>query len=61
MTKLIAKTRTATTEQLLEMAGLLNDATTREASMVRAAVTVVLEERLTAAEFDLFFAELDAA
>jgi hypothetical protein len=48
MTKLIAKTRTATTEQLLEMAGLLNDATTREASMVRA-------------EFDLFFAELDAA
>ena len=61
MNALIAKTRQANTEQLLEMAMLLNSVTAKEEMMVRAAVTVALEERLSADEFDAFFAELDAA
>jgi hypothetical protein len=60
MNALIAKAKTATTNQLLEMAMLLNSAETREAVMARAAVTVALEDRLTGAEFDAFFAGLDA-
>lgn len=61
MNALIAKARTASTEQLFEMAMLLNSAVKVEEVMARAAVTVALEERITADEFDAFFEELDAA
>lgn len=61
MNQLIAKARTATTDQLFEMAMMLNNATSREQMMARAAVTVALEERITADEFDTFFGALDAA
>ena len=54
MTNLIAKANTATTEQLLEMAMLLNDATDKIGSMSRMAVMVVLETRITADEFEAF-------
>jgi hypothetical protein len=60
MNALIAKAQTASTEQLLEMAMILNDATTREAIMARAAVSVALEGRMSAEEFDAFFDALDA-
>lgn len=61
MNKLIAKARTATTDQLFEMAIFLNDAVAKEGIMARAAVTAALEERISPEEFDTFFAELDAA
>jgi hypothetical protein len=60
MTAIIAKAQTASTEQLLEMAMILNDATTREAIMARAAVSVALESRMSPDEFDAFFDALDA-
>lgn len=60
MNAMIAKAKTATTDQLFEMAMLLNSAETREAAMARTAVTVALEDRLTSVEFDAFFAGLDA-
>jgi hypothetical protein len=60
MNALIAKAQTASTEQLLEMAMILNDATTREAIMARAAVSVALEGRMSAEEFDAFFDALAA-
>lgn len=61
MNALINKTREASTEQLFEMAILLNNAIEISAIKVRTSVSVVLEERLSAEEFDLFFAGLDAA
>jgi hypothetical protein len=61
MNALIAKAKTATTEQLFEMAMLLHGAQTREEMMARSAVTVALESRITGDEFDAFFAELDAS
>ncbi|MBY3055053.1 hypothetical protein HF263_03035 [Rhizobium leguminosarum] len=60
MHALIAKARTASDEQLMEMAMILNGATDKAEMTARAAVTVVLEERLSADEFDAFFAALDA-
>lgn len=60
MNALIAKARTASTEQLFEMAMLLNHSEKKEEIMVRAAVTVALEERISPEEFDSFFAALDA-
>lgn len=59
MNALIAKAREASTDQLLEMATLLNDATAVEGVMARAAVSAVLEERLGADAFDAFFEALD--
>lgn len=60
MNALITKARTATTEQLFDMAIMLNAAVKVEEVMARAAVTVALEERITADEFDAFFDGLDA-
>lgn len=60
MTALIAKAQTASTEQLLEMAMVLNGATTREGMMARMAVAVALESRMSPDEFAAFFDALDA-
>lgn len=54
MTALINKSREAATDQLLEMAMLLNDSTAKEEVMVRTAVMVVLEERLGSEGFSAF-------
>jgi len=60
MTNLIAKAQTATTEQLLEMAMLLNNASDKIGAMSRMAVMTALEGRLSADEFDAFCEGLDA-
>lgn len=60
MTALIAKARTASTEQLIEMAMLLTDATDKIGIMSRTAVMVALEERLGSEAFETFASELEA-
>lgn len=61
MEALIAKARTATTEQLMEMSMVLDGASTKEASMSRMAVMVALEERIGSEVFNAFCDELEAA
>jgi hypothetical protein len=60
MTALIEKARTASTEQLLEMAMLLNDASDKIGMMSRTAVMVALEERLGSEAFEVFASGLEA-
>lgn len=61
MTKLIEKSRTATTEMLMEVAMMTVASTAKEGLMVHTAAMVVLEERLGAEAFDVFADELEAA
>ncbi|WP_454686869.1 hypothetical protein [Agrobacterium leguminum] len=60
MAALIEKARTATTDQLLEMAMLLNDASDKIGAASRMAVMVVLEERIGAYAFATFCDGLEA-
>jgi hypothetical protein len=60
MNALIAKARTATTEQLMEMSMVLDGASTKEAAMSRMAVMVALEERVGSEVFNSFCDELEA-
>lgn len=60
MTQLIEKARTASTEQLMEMAMLLSDASDKIGSMSRMAVMVVLEERIGSESFEVFASGLEA-
>ena len=60
MTNLIAKAQTATTDQLLEMAMLLKDASDKIGAMSRMAVMVVLEQRIGSEAFEVFASELEA-
>jgi hypothetical protein len=60
MTALIEKARTASTEQLMEMAMLLNDAIDKIGSMSRMAVMVALEERIGSENFEVFASGLEA-
>jgi len=60
MDALIAKAASAATEQLMEMAILLNDVTAKEGVMSRMAVMVALEKRLGSEAFELFCNEMEA-
>lgn len=61
MNKIIKKAKSASVEQLIEMAILLKDATAKEAVMSRMAVMVALEGRMGSEAFEGFYDELEAA
>lgn len=60
MTALIEKARTASTEQLMEMAVLLSEASDKIGMMSRTAVMVALEERIGSDAFEAFASGLEA-